>query len=217
MKRSNYISHAKRAGAARCTADWQTAWLLSGQPENAGMERRGVRDDLRHWRDPAGVHPRSSGRWELRIGKASARRAAWRSRQAVPQRRWIAAQARKALPPRPATARVQLPPASLSRRAALCPGYSAEPSSRLYSLSHTASHLSKRGKASDRGAYCGFFWIHDTRSLTNHHFHPAPLRAHFDTTTGAPASGTARLHDPQTEPPCRRPALRYSFSSLVAV
>src|SRR5881397_1740717 len=40
---------------------------------------------------------------------------------------------------------------------------------------------------------------------------------HLDTTTGTPASGTAPFHEFLPEPPCRRPALRHSFSPLVAV
>src|SRR5882724_1458066 len=42
-------------------------------------------------------------------------------------------------------------------------------------------------------------------------------KAHFDTATGAPASGTAPLHEPEPETPDRRPALRHSISAFVAV
>ena len=43
------------------------------------------------------------------------------------------------------------------------------------------------------------------------------VRAHLDATSGTPASGTAPLHEPKPEAPCRRPALHHSFSPLVEV
>jgi hypothetical protein len=50
--------------------------------------------------------------------------------------------------------------------------------------------------------------------------YPSPirvsLRAHPDADTGAPASGTARLHEPEPETPDRRPALRQPTDPLVA-
>src|SRR5437762_11842353 len=42
-------------------------------------------------------------------------------------------------------------------------------------------------------------------------------RAHLDTATGAPASGTAPLHEPEPETPDRRSALHDPISPLVAV
>src|SRR5207247_8087365 len=61
-----------------------------------------------------------------------------------------------------------------------------------------------------------------SRSLVTHFINTRQSKimfrgAHLDTASGAPASGTAPLHEPEPKAPGRRPALCHPISLLVAV
>src|SRR5438876_12409973 len=86
---------------------------------------------------------------------------------------------------------------------------------RMKSIAHQLEIL-KGAKRSSEGRACDAPRKRpqpQSKDLGNELNHDETKGAHLDTTTGTPASGTAPLH----KPPCRRPALRQSFSPLVVV